>query len=100
MHHVAFGGETAQISCFQAAAPVSSPLPPSLSAPHPLCLPQKAIAEGSSLSRLSEAAKVESKEFIYRSYIALGQHNIVVSARFVHRALGRGCFCLDTHCLG
>ena len=39
---------------------------------------QKAIAEGSSLGRLSEALKIESKEFVYRSYIALGQFNIVI----------------------
>lgn len=39
---------------------------------------QKAIAEGSSLSRLSEALKIEAKEFVYRSYVALGQFNIVL----------------------
>ena len=39
---------------------------------------QKAIAEGSSLSRLSEALKIESKEFVYRAYVALGQYNIVL----------------------
>jgi hypothetical protein len=30
------------------------------------------------LSRLSEALKVESKEFVYRAYVALGQYNIVL----------------------
>jgi coatomer protein complex subunit epsilon len=39
---------------------------------------QRAITEGSSLSRLSEALKIEAKEFVYRSYIALGQFNIVI----------------------
>lgn len=39
---------------------------------------QKAIAEGSSLPRLSEALKVEAKEFVYRAYVALGQYNIVL----------------------
>ena len=31
------------------------------------------------MGRLSEAKKVECKEFVYRSYIALGQCNIVLS---------------------
>ena len=39
---------------------------------------QRAITEGSGLSRLSEALKIEAKEFVYRSYVALGQYNIVM----------------------
>lgn len=39
---------------------------------------QLAIAEGSSLGRLSEKLRVERDEFIYRSYIALGQYSIVL----------------------
>lgn len=40
---------------------------------------QRAISEGSGLGRLSEALKTEAKEFVYRSYIALGQHEVVMS---------------------
>lgn len=39
---------------------------------------QKAISEGSALQRLSEEKKIESKEYIYRSYIALGQCGVVL----------------------
>lgn len=39
---------------------------------------QLAIAEGSGLGRLSENLRIERDEFIYRSYIALGQHTIVL----------------------
>lgn len=39
---------------------------------------QRAVAEGSSLSRLSDALKIECAEFIFRSYIAMGQYNIVI----------------------
>lgn len=39
---------------------------------------QRAVAEGSSLSRLSDPLKIECKEFIFRSYIAMGQCNIVL----------------------
>jgi hypothetical protein len=53
--------------------------------------PQKAISEGSSLSRLSEAHKIEAKEFVYRAYVALGQYNIVlgeVRALLLERPFG------------
>lgn len=39
---------------------------------------QLAIAEGSGLGRLPEALRVERDEFIYRSYLALGQYSIVL----------------------
>ncbi|CAB1119803.1 unnamed protein product [Ectocarpus sp. 6 AP-2014] len=39
---------------------------------------QLAIAEGSGLGRLPEALRVERDEFIYRSYLALGQFSIVL----------------------
>lgn len=39
---------------------------------------QLAIAEGSGLGRLSDALRIERDEFIYRSYIALGQYSIVL----------------------
>jgi len=39
---------------------------------------QKAITEGSGLQRLSEEKKIECKEFVYRSYIALGQCGVVL----------------------
>lgn len=39
---------------------------------------QLAIAEGSGLGRLPEKLRVERDEFIYRSYIALGQYSIVL----------------------
>lgn len=39
---------------------------------------QRAISEGSGLSRLPEALKVECKEFVYRSYVALGQIDVVL----------------------
>ena len=45
--------------------------------PPPLSL-QRAITEGSGLSRLSEALKIEAKEFVYRSFVAIGQYNIVM----------------------
>lgn len=40
---------------------------------------QLAITEGSNLSRLSEAMRVERDEFVYRAYIALGQYGVVTS---------------------
>jgi len=40
---------------------------------------QRAVSEGSSLTRLPETLKIESREFVYRSYIALGQQNIVLT---------------------
>lgn len=46
---------------------------------------QLAIAEGSGLGRLPEALRVERDEFIYRSYLALGQFSIV---------LGEVCVCV------
>lgn len=39
---------------------------------------QLAIAEGSGLSRLPENLRIERDEFIYRSYIALGQYSVVL----------------------
>lgn len=39
---------------------------------------QQAIAEGSGLGRLPDNLRMERDEFIYRSYIALGQHSIVL----------------------
>lgn len=39
---------------------------------------QKAVSEGSSLNRLSEPLRIEAKEFVFRSYIAMGQANIVL----------------------
>lgn len=39
---------------------------------------QLAIAEGSGLGRLPESLRVERDEFIYRSYLALGQYSIVL----------------------
>lgn len=39
---------------------------------------QRAIQEGGTLSRLSEALRIEAKEYVYRSYIALGQFTLVV----------------------
>lgn len=39
---------------------------------------QQAIAEASGLGRLSDTLRMERDEFIYRSYIALGQHSIVL----------------------
>lgn len=39
---------------------------------------QLAIAEGSGLGRLSDSLRIERDEFIYRSYVALGQYSIVL----------------------
>lgn len=39
---------------------------------------QLAIAEGSGLGRLPDNLRVERDEFIYRSYLALGQYSIVL----------------------
>ena len=38
-----------------------------------------AIAEGNQLSRLSDVLAVERDEFVYRSYIGLGQYGLVIS---------------------
>jgi coatomer protein complex subunit epsilon len=40
---------------------------------------QLAINEANSLSRIPAALHPERDEFVYRSYLALGQHNIVLS---------------------
>ena len=65
---------------------------------------QLAIAEGSGLGRLPEALRVERDEFIYRSYLALGQYSIVLGEVYLcdrkktRSLLGdvcRGCRC---HC--
>lgn len=40
---------------------------------------QAAINEANSLSRVSQALQKETKEYVYRSYLALGQSNIVIS---------------------
>ena len=37
---------------------------------------QQAIAEGSNLTRLKDALKIERDEYMFRAYIALGQYNI------------------------
>lgn len=66
---------------------------------------QLAIAEGSGLGRLPDSLRVERDEFIYRSYLALGQYSIVLGEvrSFVRPALVYGarvpfpplvCFCL------
>lgn len=39
---------------------------------------QRAISEGANLTRLNDALKVECSEYVYRSYIALGQTNVVL----------------------
>ena len=39
---------------------------------------QLAIAEGSGLGRLPDSLRIERDEFIYRSYVALGQYSIVL----------------------
>uniref|UniRef100_A0A7S2F9R0 Coatomer subunit epsilon n=1 Tax=Florenciella parvula TaxID=236787 RepID=A0A7S2F9R0_9STRA len=39
---------------------------------------QRVPVEASSLNRLPEALRIEVKEFVYRSYIAMGQHSIVL----------------------
>lgn len=58
---------------------------------------QLAIAEGSGLGRLPEALRVERDEFIYRSYLALGQFSIVLGEVCVgvfvcNLSLLRSCF--------
>lgn len=40
---------------------------------------QLAIAEGSGLGRLPDSLRIERDEFIYRSYVALGQYSIVLN---------------------
>lgn len=45
---------------------------------------QLAIAEGSGLGRLPEALRVERDEFIYRSYLALGQYSIVLGEVYAY----------------
>ena len=40
---------------------------------------QQAINEASSLNRCPAALKDEKDEFLYRSYLALGQYDIVLS---------------------
>jgi len=40
---------------------------------------QRAVAEGSGLTRLPEQLKIERDEFIYRSYVASGQGGIVMA---------------------
>lgn len=53
---------------------------------------QLAIAEGSGLGRLPEALRVERDEFIYRSYLALGQYSIVLGE------VWRACACDYARC--
>lgn len=60
---------------------------------------QLAIAEGSGLGRLSDSLRIERDEFIYRSYVALGQYSIVldeVSRRV--RFKGRWSVDVDMSC--
>ena len=40
---------------------------------------QQAVAEGGNLMRLSDAMNCERDEFVYRSYIAMGQYHVVLS---------------------
>mmetsp|Transcript_22213 Transcript_22213/g.69529 ORF Transcript_22213/g.69529 Transcript_22213/m.69529 type:complete len:304 (-) Transcript_22213:340-1251(-) len=40
---------------------------------------QMAIAEGNNLNRLSDELKIERDEFVYRSYVGLGQYSLVAN---------------------
>ncbi|KAJ8598664.1 hypothetical protein CTAYLR_003075 [Chrysophaeum taylorii] len=40
---------------------------------------QLAIAEGNNLTRVSDELRVERDEFVYRSYVGLGQYNLVLN---------------------
>ena len=81
-HHTALNPSSCRrgCACFRARVPFSPATElTKINRSHaPPPSPQRAITEGSSLSRLSEALKIEAKEFVYRSYIALGQFNIVI----------------------
>ena len=41
-------------------------------------MPQLAINEASSITRINDGLKIEKETFVYRSYVALGQYNVVL----------------------